>query len=33
MKKFQEPEIEVVSFAVEDVVTTSNEQNYIGDCL
>lgn len=32
MKKYQEPQVEVVSFDVEDVVTTS-EITLIGDCL
>lgn len=34
MKLFQEPQLEVVTFTVEDVVTTS--ENYpplIGDCI
>lgn len=32
MKKYQEPQIEVVPFAVEDVVTTSTEEpEMIGD--
>ena len=39
MKNFMEPQIEVVTFAVEDIVTTSNEvpetteMTFIGDCL
>lgn len=34
MKMFQEPQIEVMTFAVEDVVTTSTtEPELIGDCV
>lgn len=34
MKKFLEPEVEVVSFAVADIVTTSDDgMSFIGDCL
>lgn len=34
MKKYQEPQIEVEIFAVEDIVTTSEEDmKFIGDCL
>lgn len=32
MKEFQEPQVEIVSFTVEDIVTTST-MSYIGDCL
>ena len=36
MKVFEEPTLEVVKFAVEDVLTTSvegEEPDYIGDCI
>lgn len=39
MKKFLEPQIEVVTFAVEDVITSSTPteesggMTFIGDCL
>jgi len=36
MKKYQMPEIEIISFEVADVVTTSNttdEPTFIGDCV
>ncbi len=38
MKQFQEPQIEVISLNIEDVVTTSTESTepemtFIGDCL
>lgn len=34
MKQFQEPQIEVISLNIEDVVTTSTpEMTFIGDCL
>lgn len=32
MKKFQEPQVEVMKFEVEDIVTTSDPA-MIGDCL
>lgn len=34
MKKFQEPQVEVMKFEVEDIVTTSDPTPaMIGDCL
>lgn len=36
MKKFQEPEIQVMSFMAEDIVTTSTDETLpqlINDCL
>ena len=33
MKKFMTPEVEVIKFAMQDVITVSGDPELIGDCV